>query len=93
MYQSMVEGRYVPWDLLVKDMPPEKHNDLDFIVDQVDWEGNGDTHFREHHYLEPVVAAGAESEGWVDHWVVYGRIGGEQLFLRQGATVQPGVRA
>jgi len=30
MYQSMVEGRYVPWDLLVKDMPKAKHHDLDF---------------------------------------------------------------
>ena len=38
MYQNIVEGRYVPWDLLVKDMPPEKHQDLDFIVGQLDWE-------------------------------------------------------
>lgn len=27
MYQSIVEGRYVPWSLLVKDMPEEKHHD------------------------------------------------------------------
>ena len=25
MYQSLVEGRDVPWDLLVKDVPPEQH--------------------------------------------------------------------
>ena len=35
MYQSLVEGREVPWALLVKDMPKNKHKDLDFIVDQV----------------------------------------------------------
>src|SRR6185503_7000443 len=29
MYQSLVEGRGVPWDLLVKDVPPEHHQDLD----------------------------------------------------------------
>ena len=40
MYQSLVEGREVPWSLLVKDMPEEKHQDLDFIVDQLDWEKN-----------------------------------------------------
>ena len=27
----MVEGRAVPWDLLVKDVPPENHHDLDYI--------------------------------------------------------------
>ena len=37
MYQSMVEGRAVPWDLLVKDVP-EKHHDLDYIVSMLDWE-------------------------------------------------------
>ena len=55
MYQSLVEGREVPWALLVKDMPTDKHKDLDFIVEQLDWEKNVDTHFKEHNYLEPIV--------------------------------------
>jgi len=38
MFQSIVEGRYVPWSLLVKDMPEDKHQDLDFIMGQLDWE-------------------------------------------------------
>ncbi len=42
MYQSMVEGRRVPWELLVKDVPEDKHHDLDYIVDQLDWEKNVD---------------------------------------------------
>ena len=42
MYQSMVEGRRVPWELLVKDVPEDKHRDLDYIVDQLDWEKNVD---------------------------------------------------
>ena len=46
MYQSLVEGREVPWELLVKDMPKKKHRDLDFIVDQLDWEANVDTRFK-----------------------------------------------
>ncbi|HUS38004.1 MAG TPA: hypothetical protein VMX74_01055, partial [Pirellulales bacterium] len=32
MFQSLVEGREVPWSLLVKDVPPDKHQDLDFII-------------------------------------------------------------
>jgi hypothetical protein len=90
MYQSLVEGREVPWALLVKDMPREKHRDLDFIVDQLDWEANVDLHFKENHYLEPVVHRGSEKEGFIDKWIVYGKVYGEQLFSAKELTVQPG---
>jgi hypothetical protein len=92
MYQSMVEGRYVPWDLLVKDVPPEKHRDLDYLVGQLDWEANVDPSFKDHHYLEPIVAGGAADQGWIDRWIVYGKVGGEELFTAKELTVNPGVR-
>ena len=57
-YQNLVEGREVPWSLLVKDMPKSKHKDLDFIVDQLDWDKNVDPKFKDHHYLEPVPVVG-----------------------------------
>ncbi|NOY28744.1 MAG: hypothetical protein GXP28_00790 [Planctomycetes bacterium] len=90
MYQSLVEGREVPWALLVKDMPEEKHQDLDFIIEQLDWEKNVDTHFKEHNYLEPIVAA--EGEGWVDRWIVYGLVDGKQLFSSKELTLEPGAK-
>ena len=46
MYQSMVEGRRVPWELLVKDVPESYHHDLDYLVDQLDWEKNVDPEFK-----------------------------------------------
>jgi hypothetical protein len=92
MYQSMVEGRYVPWELLVKDVPPEKHKDLDYLVDQLDWEANTDTHFKDHHYLEPIPVADTESEDWIDKWVVYGKVKGQQLFTAKELTLQPGAK-
>ena len=92
MYQSLVEGREVPWSLLVKDMPPSKHKDLDFIVDQLDWEANVDPSFKENHYLEPVPVADTRQEGYVDRWIVYGRIKGEQLFSAKELTVDPGAK-
>jgi hypothetical protein len=88
MFQSLVEGREVPWSLLVKDVPPEKHRDLDFIVGLLDWEKNVDTHFKDHNYLEPIDAA--KGDGWVDRWIVYGRIDGQQLFSARELTVEPG---
>lgn len=92
MYQSIVEGRRVPWDLLVKDMPKDKHQDLDFIVDQLDWEGNVDPNFKDNHYLEPVPVADTASEGYVDRWIVYGKVHGEQLFTAKELTVDPGAK-
>jgi len=92
MYQSLVEGREVPWALLVKDMPKEKHQDLDFIVDQLDWDENLDPNFKDNHYLEPVPVADTRSEGYVDRWIVYGRIKGAQLFTAKELTVEPGAK-
>jgi hypothetical protein len=89
MYQSLVEGRMVPWDLLVKDMPREKHRDLDFIVDQLDWEANVDPYFKQNHFLTPIVHKGSPQEGFVDKWIVYGRVRGEQLFSAKELTIHP----
>jgi len=90
MYQSIVEGRYVPWSLLVKDMPEEKHQDLDFIIGQLDWEKNVDIHFKDSNYLEPIVDTTASGDGYTDKWIVYGHIDGEQLFTAKELTVEPG---
>ncbi|WP_152050954.1 hypothetical protein [Tautonia marina] len=90
MYQSMVEGRRVPWELLVKDVPPEYHQDLDYLIEQLDWEQNVDEHFKDNHYLEPVVRSGGSGRGYVDKWVVYGTINGEQLFSACELTIEPG---
>lgn len=92
MWQSMVEGRRVPWDLLVKDVPPEHHHDFEFLIGQLDWEGNVDPEFKANHYLEPILAAGGPEAGFEDRWVVYGRIHGESLFSARELTVQPGAR-
>jgi hypothetical protein len=92
MYQSMVEGRPVPWELLVKDVPRDKHRDLDYLVGQLDWEANVDPNFKDHHYLEPIPVADTASEGYMDRWIVYGKIGGEELFSAKELTVNPGVK-
>jgi len=75
MYQSMLEGRAVPWELVVKDVPKEHHNDLDYIVDMIDWEANLDPEFKKNHYIEPKPVrdpSETREEGYVEKWVVYG---------------------
>jgi hypothetical protein len=92
MYQSMVEGRAVPRSLLTKDFPKEKHDDVAYLVDALDWEGNVNPSFKDSHYLEPIPVAPTEKEGYVDRWVVYGKIGGKQLFTAKELTVEPGAK-
>ncbi len=74
MFQSMVEGRAVPWDLLVKDVPNEHHQDLDYILDMLDWEANVDPDFFKKRYFEPTPVrdpAEMAEEGYSERWVVY----------------------
>ena len=92
MFQSLVEGRVVPWSLLVKDMPPEKHQDLDFIIGQLDWDRNVDTHFKDHNYVEPIVDETRSGKGYTDRWIVYGTIDGHQYFSAKELTLDPGAK-
>lgn len=90
MFQSMVDGRQVKHELLLQDVPEDRHSDLDFITDLVDWERNIDPEFKRKHYIEPILAAGGDGEGHIDRWVVYGTIAEEQKFSAKELTVAPG---
>lgn len=90
MYQSMVEGRPVPWELLVKDVPKNRHQDLDYLIEQLNWEANVDPSFKDHHYLEPIIAG--QGDGWVDKWIVYGKVDGQELFTAKELTINSGVK-
>ena len=74
MFQSMVEGRAVPWDLLVKDVPEELHYDLEYIIGMLDWEKNVDPYFMKNRFFEPLpvrpVGEMAE-DGYSESWVTY----------------------
>ncbi len=92
MFQSIVEGRQVPWDLLVKDVPEENHHDLDFIISQLDWEKNTDPTFKESNYLEPIADPDRSGDGYTDRWIDYGLVDGKQLFTAKELTVEPGAK-
>lgn len=89
MFQSMVEGRAVPWDLLVKDVPPEHHHDLDYILSMLDWEKNVDPEFGRHNKVFPVPVRDEglmAEEGYREVWVTYGR----PWYSAKELTVLPG---
>src|SRR5579862_326527 len=92
MYQSLVEGRPVPWELLVKDVPANRRQDLDYLVEQLDWEANVDPNFKDHHYLEPIPVADTTAQGYTDRWIVYGKVAGQELFSAKELTINPGCK-
>jgi hypothetical protein len=71
-FQSMMDGQAIPWSQLVKDVPPEYHHDLDFIIDMLDWDANVDPEFARHHFfhLRPVKDELEMAEaGYREKWV------------------------
>lgn len=92
MYQSMVEGRAVPWDLLVKDVPEQHHRDLDYILDMLDWDANTDPEFMKHNLFHPTAVSDPQAmaeAGYAENWVVYstGHYSAKELTVAPGRSV------
>jgi len=88
MFQSMVENRPVPWDLLVKDVPAEHSHDLDYIISMLDWEKNVDPEFGKHNKVFPraVCPEGVmAAAGYREMWITYGT----PFYSAKELTVQP----
>ncbi|MBS3791342.1 hypothetical protein KGY77_01670 [Candidatus Bipolaricaulota bacterium] len=89
MFQSIVQGETIPREMLVKDVPEGRKNDLDYLVDLLDWEANVDPNLTENRYNEPVPVKPLEEmkqEGYIENWVVYG----SEFFSGKELTVLPG---
>src|ERR1041385_228683 len=75
MFQSIVEGRVIDWSLLTKDVLPEYHHDLDYLVGMLDWEANVNPEFAKKNQVFPrPVRPFKETEdaGYHEKWVSYG---------------------
>ena len=92
MFQSLVEGRRVPWALLVKDVPPEHHQDLDYLVELLDWDANVDPEFRDKttacslEPVKPLPRSKTPAIGAMD------RLRHRAAYLAKELTVLPGAR-
>jgi hypothetical protein len=90
MWQSLIfDQQVVGWDLVVKDVPEEHKNDLDYIMAMMDWEANIDPNFAENHFCAPRPVYGdgeVQDQGFGEKWVVYG----SPYFSAKELTVLPG---
>ncbi len=92
MFQSLVWEAYTPKELLVKDVPKARQNDLDYLVSLLDWDLNIDPYFYENRYMPPKPVAPPEqmrAEGYEENWIVYK----SDFFSAKELTVLPGKSA
>ncbi|MFX1337307.1 MAG: hypothetical protein ACFFDK_01715 [Promethearchaeota archaeon] len=74
MFQNLAWDKYIPWDLLVKDVPEAHKRNLDYIVDLINWDLNLDPNFFKSRFLEPQPVKPIDEmrgEGYEEYLVVY----------------------
>jgi mannose-6-phosphate isomerase class I len=89
MFQSLVWDVYTPKELLTKDVPEAKRNDLDYLVSVLDWELNVDPYFYENRYMPPRPAKPLEemrAQGYEEYDIVYK----SPFFSAKELTILPG---
>jgi len=89
MYQSLVGDQVVPEELLWKDTPADKINDIDHLLDVIDWEVNLDPDFVVNRFMRPVPVMPVdemESRGYIEKWICYK----SEHFSARELTVLPG---
>ncbi|MDX2138046.1 MAG: hypothetical protein SF123_08115 [Chloroflexota bacterium] len=90
MWQSLIaDYQVVDWSLVVKDVPQDKHHDIEYIFSLCDWEANIDPEFGKNHFTTPRDAhdaAGKQDRGYHEQWIVYG----SEFYSAKELTVLPG---
>src|SRR5450432_1289873 len=89
MFQSVVEGRIIDWSLLTKDVRPEYHHDLDYLVSMLDWEANVNPEFGKTNKVVPHPVHPHEAVadlGYLEKWITYGTA----YYSAKELTVLPG---
>ncbi|MBN1837191.1 MAG: hypothetical protein JW820_15145 [Spirochaetales bacterium] len=98
MLQALNAGKIISKELLFKDVTKEDRERLGerAILEQLDWEANGDPYFYENHHTGARLIEGSRQEGGEEYWIYYNttKFSGKKLLVRPGhryRTVDKGV--
>ena len=92
MYQSVVANKPIDRSLLVKDVPEKYKNDLDYIMDIIDWDLNVDPKFKERFHLKSILIGNTKNKGYEEKWIVYGKVNNIEVFSAKELTVFAGAK-
>jgi len=85
MYQSLVGSQVVPEELLWKDTPKERSNDVEFLLEVIDWELNLDPNFAQNRFMRPRPIDQMKADGFLENWICYK----SKVFSAKELTVLP----
>lgn len=89
MFQSLVADVPTPWQNLVRNVPVEYQNDLDYLVELLDWDANLTPNMRQTYFRPKVDDAPVDEmtdAGALVRWITYGN----PYFAAREMTVLPG---
>jgi len=90
MFESLPSGKPIGKELLSKDVPEDKKDDLDFLIGTLDWEKNTAPDFKKRFFLPPINIKNDMPEKYMEKWVVYGKVEGQEVFSTKELTVYSG---
>ncbi|MFC1538107.1 hypothetical protein ACFL6H_01665 [Candidatus Latescibacterota bacterium] len=89
MYQSVAGDAVMPEELLWKNTPENRMNDIDFLLEIIDWDLNVDPNLKANRFMEPIPVRPEKEmsdEGYSEQWIVYKSAD----FSAKELTVYPG---
>jgi hypothetical protein len=92
MFESLPSGKPIGKELMSKDAPDNKKNDLDFLVETLDWEKNTAPDFKKRFFLPPIDIENNSPDKYQEKWVVYGKVDGQEVFSAKELTVYSGAK-
>lgn len=92
MFESLPSGKPIGKELMSKDVPDDKKNNIDYILETVDWDLNLIPDFKKKFFLPPITIDNPATDKFIEKWVVYGKIGGQEVFSLKELTVYSGAK-
>ncbi|MFC1692120.1 hypothetical protein ACFL1R_01285 [Candidatus Latescibacterota bacterium] len=89
MFQSLTGDQIVSEELLWKNTPKDRMNDVDFLLELIDWDLNLDPNFRVNRFMRPVPVKPVDEmqvQGYRENWICYK----SKEFSAKELTVLPG---
>ncbi len=87
VYENITDHEIYPKSFLTENLPENEQEDLNAVLNLLDWDKNVDPDYRAHYFRRPIPASGGE--GYTESWIVYGNpyIAAKELVVEPGQTV------
>ena len=88
VYENVTADEVYPYEFLVENCPDAQKQNIDYVLELMDWEKNTDPHYKEHYFRPPVLCPHSNGQ-YTEKWISYANdyIGAKELRIMPGQTV------